>query len=109
LIVVDRAICLPWDHSVDDSAAVPSDIFSSWDTWKYCKLGTSCSIYALDSSRSTPLVEEVLKPDVIHFFSNSNVEGGCLSSMGALLRRNELRCMIRYNIHLLAWEEGIGS
>jgi hypothetical protein len=63
----DRAICLLWDHSVDDNSAVSSDIFSSWDTWKPCILGTSSSIYALDSSRTTPLVEEVLRQDVIHF------------------------------------------
>jgi hypothetical protein len=64
---MDRAICLPWDHSIDDNFVVSLDIFSSWDTWKPCKLGTSCSIYALDSNRTTPLVEEVLRQDVIHF------------------------------------------
>jgi hypothetical protein len=64
---MDRAICLPWDHSVDDNFVVSLDIFLSWDTWKPCKLGTSCSIYALDSNRTTPLVEEVLRQDVIHF------------------------------------------
>jgi hypothetical protein len=30
-------------------------------------LGTSCSIYAFDSSRTIPLVEEVLRQNVIHF------------------------------------------
>jgi hypothetical protein len=67
LVVVDRAIYLMWEHSVDDNTAMSSYIFSSWDTWKPCKLGTCCSIYALDSSRTTPLVEEVLRQDVIHF------------------------------------------
>jgi hypothetical protein len=67
LVVVDRVIYLPWDHSIDDNSAVSSDIFLSWDTWKPCKFGTSCSMYALDSSRTTPLVEEVLRQDVIHF------------------------------------------
>jgi hypothetical protein len=37
-----------------DSSAVPSYNFSSRDTWKHCKLETSCSVYALDSSRTTP-------------------------------------------------------
>jgi hypothetical protein len=63
----DRAICLLWDHSIDDNSAVSSDIFSSWDTWKPYRLGTSSSIYALDSNRTTPLVEEVLRQDVIYF------------------------------------------
>jgi hypothetical protein len=99
---VDKVICLPWDHSVDDNSAVSSDIFMSWDTWKPCKLGTSCSIYALGSSRTTPLVEEVLRQDVIHFFSNFNVERRCLPSMEALLKRNELQCMVGYDIHLLS-------
>jgi hypothetical protein len=53
--------------SVDDGFASPSYNFSSWDTWKHCKLGTLCPVYALDSSRITPLVEEVSKQDVIHF------------------------------------------
>jgi hypothetical protein len=57
-----------------DSSAVPSYNFSSRDTWKHCKLETSCSVYALDSSRTTPLVEEVLRQNMIHFFSNSNAE-----------------------------------
>jgi hypothetical protein len=67
LVVVDRAIYLSWDQSIDDNSAVSSDIFSSWDTWKPCKLGTSYLTYALDSSRITPLVEEVLRQVVIHF------------------------------------------
>jgi hypothetical protein len=67
LVVVDRAICLLWDHSVDDNSAVSFDIFLSWDTWKPCKHGTSCSISAFDSTRTTPLVEEVLRQDMIHF------------------------------------------
>jgi hypothetical protein len=67
LLVADRTIWLQWDHSIDDGSAAPSYNFSSWDTWKNCKVVTSCSVYALDSSRATPLVEEVLKQDAIHF------------------------------------------
>jgi hypothetical protein len=32
-----------------------------------CKLGTSCLMYALDSSRTTPLVDEVMRQDMLHF------------------------------------------
>jgi hypothetical protein len=66
-LVVDRAIWLQWDHSIDDSSTGPSYNLLSWDTWKHYKLGTSCSVYALDKSRTTPLVEEVPRQDVIHF------------------------------------------
>jgi putative component of membrane protein insertase Oxa1/YidC/SpoIIIJ protein YidD len=38
---------------------VPSYNFLSQDTWKHCKLGTSCSLYALDSSSTTHVVEEI--------------------------------------------------
>jgi hypothetical protein len=62
---------------MDNGSVAPSYNFSSWDTWKHCKLGASCLVYALDSSRTTPLVEEVPKQDVIHFsqFSMSRAFG----------------------------------
>jgi hypothetical protein len=67
LVVVGRVICLQCDHSFEDSSAVPSYNFSSGDTRNHCKLATSCLVYALGSSRTTPLVEEVLRHDMIHF------------------------------------------
>jgi hypothetical protein len=60
LVVVDRVICLPWDHSVDDNSAVPSDIYSS--DWR-----------DMEVKHNSP-------------FSNSNVRGWCLSSRGHFWR-----------------------
>jgi hypothetical protein len=84
-----------------------SDNFSSWDTCKHYKLGTSCPVYALDSSRTTPLVEDASKQDVIHFSQFPMLRAGVSHQWGALLQRNELRCMIRYDVHFLGSEEGM--
>jgi hypothetical protein len=104
---VDRVISLQWDHSIDDCSAVPSYNFSSWDTWKHYKLGASCLVYALDSSRTTPLVEEVPKQDAIHFSQFPISRAGVAHQWGTSAeKRASVYDQIRHSLTWLGGRDG---